>query len=129
SGATVAVDGDAGAVWVDPDDATLAELRAAREAQDQRMEAARSRAAEPAVTADGVQVEVVANVGTGADAVRADERGAEGVGLFRTECMSIDRGRAPDEDEQQAAYRQVFEVFPDRPVVVRTLDVGGDKDV
>jgi phosphoenolpyruvate-protein phosphotransferase len=94
-----------------------------------RMEQAAAHADEPAVTRDGHRIEVVANIGNSDDARRARNAGAEGVGLFRTEFLFIDRGAPPSEDEQQAAYRAVFEVFGDDPVVVRTLDVGGDKNV
>jgi phosphoenolpyruvate-protein phosphotransferase len=128
-GVEVAVDGDAGTVWVDPDQPTLRALSLRRAELTAVRTEAESRADQPAVTTDGHRVEVVANIGNPADAVRADELGAEGVGLFRTEFLFIDRGAAPTEAEQFAAYRRVFEVFGSRPVVVRTLDVGGDKQV
>jgi phosphoenolpyruvate-protein phosphotransferase len=83
----------------------------------------------PAITRDGHTVEVVANVGGVEDARSALSHGAEGIGLFRTEFLFLERSELPSEDEQFEAYRQVFEVMAGRPVVVRTLDIGGDKAV
>ena len=128
-GTTLAIDGGAGKVWVDPDDETTARIRTIMHEQSRLRDAAQANAAEAATSRDGVTVEVGANVGGGGDARRAVASGAEGVGLFRTEFLFIDRGQAPSEDEQVAAYREVFEAMGERPVVVRTLDVGGDKDV
>jgi phosphoenolpyruvate-protein phosphotransferase len=128
-GVTLAVDGGAGSVWVEPDRSTLVALLERKAGDDARRALAERHAGEPAVTRDGHRIEVVANIGNPADAVRADELGAEGVGLFRTEFLFLDRATPPDEAEQYEAYRRVFEVFGDRPVVVRTLDVGGDKEV
>ncbi|GAD51633.1 LOW QUALITY PROTEIN: phosphoenolpyruvate-protein phosphotransferase of PTS system [Halarchaeum acidiphilum MH1-52-1] len=119
-GETVVVDGDAGEVVVDPDEDTVA-------AASQRTEAAiREEAVE---TVDGREVEVAANVGTPAELGPAAERGADGVGLFRTEFLFLDRESAPGEEEQYETYREAIETFPDGRVVVRTLDVGGDKPV
>jgi phosphotransferase system enzyme I (PtsI) len=129
TGDMVAVDGHGGTVWIDPDEATLHSLRGRRTAEAQARAQAEAHAHEPARSTDGVQIEVVANIGTAADAERADQAGAEGVGLFRTEFLFIDRGSPPTESEQYETYRRVFEVFGERPVVVRTLDVGGDKNV
>ncbi|NIA24247.1 MAG: phosphoenolpyruvate--protein phosphotransferase [Gammaproteobacteria bacterium] len=129
TGTTVAVDGDAGLLYIDPDTEQLAALREQYERQARLLTVAAARASEPAVTVDGHRQEVVANIGSVADAERADRSGAEGVGLLRTEFLFIDRGTLPTEDEQYEAYRSILELFGDRPVVVRTLDVGGDKQV
>lgn len=129
SGVTLAIDGGAGKVWVDPDEETTSRIRSIMQDQARLREAAQAKADQAATSLDGVTVEVGANVGGGADAVRAVAAGAEGVGLFRTEFLFIDRGEAPSEDEQADAYREVFAAMGARPVVVRTLDVGGDKDV
>jgi len=119
-GQTVVVDGDAGEVVVDPSEETVA---AARERADAEIREERVS------TRDGRDVEVAANVGTPAELAPAAERGADGVGLFRTEFLFLDRDSAPDEDEQYEAYREALETFPDGRVIVRTLDVGGDKPV
>ena len=84
---------------------------------------------EPAITRDDLRVEVVANIGNAEDARRAIDNGAEGVGLFRTEFLYLDRDTLPGENEQIAAYRAVAEIIGERPLVVRTLDIGGDKAV
>jgi phosphoenolpyruvate-protein phosphotransferase len=86
-------------------------------------------AQEPVITPDGRRIEIVANIGGVADAANALRMGAEGVGLLRTEFLYLERATAPSEAEQQAAYREVLELMEDRPVVVRTLDVGGDKQL
>lgn len=85
---------------------------------------------QPSVTADGVRVELVANIGTPADAKVAVQHGAEGVGLFRTEFLYMGRDQLPSEEEQFQAYKEVVETFGrDKPIVIRTLDIGGDKEL
>ena len=82
----------------------------------------------PAVTQDGHQVEIVANIGSLKDAEEAVALGTEGVGLLRTEFIFMERSKAPTEDEQTGIYRSIAEVLgPDKPMIVRTIDVGGDK--
>lgn len=81
----------------------------------------------PAVTLDGIRVPLFANAGLISDVVPSLRHGAEGIGLYRTEFPFMIRGRFPGEEEQRAIYRQVLEAFAPKPVVVRTLDVGGDK--
>jgi phosphoenolpyruvate-protein phosphotransferase len=126
-GETVIVDGAEGVVVVAPDTAA----RAAWE--DRRREASERRAARaalrdlPAQTTDGHRIEVAANVGSLDDVTEALRQGAEGVGLFRTEFLFMQRDAAPGEDEQFDVYRAAAEVMAPRPVIVRTLDVGGDK--
>ncbi|MGQ4555092.1 phosphoenolpyruvate--protein phosphotransferase [Halobellus sp. GM3] len=119
-GADVVVDGTEGTLIVDPDAETL-EAAASDEDVEIREEAVE--------TADGTPIEVAANVGTTADLAPAAERGADGIGLFRTEFLFLDRESAPTEEEQYEAYREALEAFPDGRVVVRTLDIGGDKPV
>ena len=79
------------------------------------------------MTQDGHQVEVVANIGDVESAEEALEYGAEGVGLLRTEFLYLNRESGPDEGEQFEAYRSIAEVMGERPVIIRTLDIGGDK--
>ena len=126
----VAIDGEAGEVLIDPDAAAKAGLTgraAALEARRARAAAARGR---PGATADGERVLLVANIGNPDDAPRALEMGAEGVGLFRTEFLFMQRQVPPTEDEQVTAYQRAFEAFgPERPVVVRLADIGGDKGI
>ncbi|XXY45083.1 phosphoenolpyruvate--protein phosphotransferase [Sorangium sp. So ce269] len=110
-----------------PTEAELDGYRArlgARQALRERQEAA---AAERAVTRDGVRVAVLANIASADDARKAVRLGAEGVGLLRTELMFFDRAAAPTEAEQTAAYQEIADALGERPLVIRTLDVGGDK--
>jgi multiphosphoryl transfer protein len=123
-GAVLDVDGTAGTVVADPPD--LAERREVIEA------AARQRAREWELAAAPVQVEgrairVAANIGSVAEARAAVAAGADGVGLLRTELLMLDCPQLPDEDAQTAQLTEIFEVLGDRPVVVRVLDLGGDK--
>ncbi|MEZ3165504.1 phosphoenolpyruvate--protein phosphotransferase [Halorubrum sp. RMP-47] len=119
AGETVLVDGDAGTVVVDPDEGRrAAALESGPDAIRERVE-----------TADGRPVEVAANVGGEAELAPAAERGADGIGLFRTEFLFVDREAAPTEEEQFEAVTAALSAFPDDRVVVRTLDVGGDKPV
>jgi phosphoenolpyruvate-protein phosphotransferase len=86
-------------------------------------------AQQAAITLDGVQVEVVANVGAPADAQIALDRGAEGIGLLRTEFLCLDHESAPTEDEHLDAYLSILNCMQERPVVIRTFDIGGDKQL
>jgi multiphosphoryl transfer protein len=125
-GTLLIVDGDAGRVFLEPDAALVAAYT--RKAEEAAAHARRRAATSgPALTRDGRHVEVAANVGSVADARTAVANGAESVGLFRTEFLFLDRAQAPDEDEQFAAYRAVAQALDGRPLIIRTLDVGGDK--
>ena len=129
SGTMLIIDGTAGTVIVDPDETTLNDYRAQQEAYLKRMDQALALAQEPAVTQDGVHVEVVANIGSVAEAAPAVEQGAEGVGLLRTEFLFLQGDTLPSEDEQYAIYRAIADVFQQQPLIIRTLDVGGDKEI
>ena len=128
-GTTILVDGSAGRVVVDPP-SSLVE-RYGREAAAHRGRAAEliERARRPAVTTDGVRVEVGANIGRVEDALEAVRYGADAVGLLRTEILFLDRAAPPDETEQTAAYLSIAQALDGRRLTVRTLDVGGDKPV
>ena len=123
------VDGERGEIVAHPDEATRQEFEARHHKAAIRAEAESKVAHEPAITQDGHQFEIVANIGSPQEASFALEQGAEGIGLLRTEFLYLDRKTAPDEEEQLAAYDQILDVMEDRPVVVRTLDVGGDKEL
>ncbi|MGA3248591.1 MAG: phosphoenolpyruvate--protein phosphotransferase [Paraburkholderia sp.] len=126
---TVALDGAQGQVWFDPSPELQADF-AARIAQDRRRHAALSVYRDVApVTRDGRHIEIAANLGSLTEIDVALEAGAMGVGLFRTELLFMDRRTLPDEDEQYNVYSRLAEAFHPRPVVIRTLDVGGDKPV
>ena len=124
----IAMDGATGEIALDPQADRLAEFAARAEALSEARAAAAALRDRPCATADGERVVLLANIGSPADAPRALEAAAEGVGLFRTEFLFMKRQTAPTEAEQVAAYRAVFEAFgPDREVVVRLADIGGDK--
>ena len=127
TGTAIAIDGAAGVLLVDPDAATAAAFAAQRQAELAARSAAFAGAQVQAHTVDGKHVEVVANLATAADAPVALQAGAEGVGLLRTEFIFQDRADPPSEEEQYAIYREVAEAMAGRPVVIRTLDIGGDK--
>lgn len=127
AGMALAIDGAAGALILDPDAETTATFAAQRQADLGARSVAFAGAQASAHTADGQRVEVVANLATAADAQGALQAGAEGVGLLRTEFLFQERTEPPSEEEQYAIYRQVAEAMAGRPVVIRTLDIGGDK--
>lgn len=127
NGIQVIVDGTAGEVLIEPDTATIAKYSRQAQLLSQVREDAFKSTHQPANTLDGMRVEVVANIGNLENAAEALEYGAEGVGLLRTEFLFLDREAAPDEDEQTAVYRSIMDLMEQRPVVVRTLDIGGDK--
>jgi phosphotransferase system enzyme I (PtsI) len=126
-GELLIVDGVQGLLVVNPDPAVLAEYRA----RQTQLKAARQRLKllkkTPATTLDGTPIELFANIELPQDTPEAIEAGAEGVGLFRTEFLFLNRKDLPSEDEQFEAYRQVVQAMQGRPVVLRTLDVGADK--
>jgi phosphoenolpyruvate-protein phosphotransferase len=126
----VAIDGESGEVEVNPSQAdlqALADRQAVRGARDRAAAALRGK---PAATLDGQRVALLANIRSPADAARALEVGAEGVGLFRTEYLFLRRHSPPGESEQAAEYRRAMQAFgPSRPVVVRLADIGGDKSI
>ena len=127
NGAQVIVNGTTGEIVIEPDVATIAAYRQQARTFAQSQSEAQEKAREPATTADGKQVEVVANIGAPDEAAGALAYGAEGVGLLRTEFLFLDRDTAPDEDEQAAVYSAIMMTMGQRPVVIRTLDIGGDK--
>ena len=127
--AVAVIDGDSGEVVFEPDAAAASRLEGRRAAADQAARQALEEASLPAVTRDGVEVTLLANIGTPAEAERAVALGARGVGLFRTEFLFVERPAAPSEDEQVAANRAVVDAFAPGPVTIRLLDVGGDKPI
>ncbi|MGI5164934.1 phosphoenolpyruvate--protein phosphotransferase [Spirillospora sp. CA-253888] len=122
-GTMVLVDGAAGTVRVDPTEAEVAEARAAAAARASALEGATG----PGATKDGRAVPLLANIGGPKDLDAALANGAEGVGLYRTEFLFLDRSTPPSDAEQEDAYRRVLEAFPEGRVVVRALDAGADK--
>jgi multiphosphoryl transfer protein len=126
-GAQLLLDGDAGTVWVEPDEELVLDFERRVRERETLAASARAAAAEPARTRDGRLVEVAANVGSVEDAAAAAANGADGVGLLRTEFLFLGRETLPDEEEQAAVYAEIAARLGGRPVIVRTLDAGADK--
>ncbi|MEH1965156.1 phosphoenolpyruvate--protein phosphotransferase [Nostoc sp.] len=126
-GTLMALDGESGRAWVEPESHILDLLAAKQEAWQTAQQEARATAHQPAITLDGRQVSVFANIGSISDVQAAVANGAEGVGLLRTEFLYLDRTSAPTEEEQLAVYQAIAQVLDNRPLIIRTLDVGGDK--
>ncbi|MEH2354756.1 phosphoenolpyruvate--protein phosphotransferase [Nostoc sp.] len=126
-GTMMALDGESGRAWVEPESDILNLLAAKREAWQIAQQEARATAHQPAITRDGRQVSVFANIGSINDVQVAVASGAEGVGLLRTEFLYLDRTSAPTEEEQLLVYQAIAQVLDNRPLIIRTLDVGGDK--
>jgi phosphocarrier protein FPr len=126
-GEMLAIDGAHGQIVIAPDVETVEAYRAAHMALDEERVASWRAAQRPSCTRDGLRVEVVANLSYAADAALALAAGAEGVGLLRTEFLFQDRSTPPGEDEQFELYRLVAEQMQGRPLIIRTLDIGGDK--
>ncbi|WP_448124628.1 phosphoenolpyruvate--protein phosphotransferase [Pseudomonas veronii] len=127
AGTPLLLDGQRGRLHVDADAATLQRASVERDTREQRLQAASAQRHQPALTRDGHAVEVFANIGESAGVASAVEQGAEGIGLLRTELIFMAHPQAPDEATQEAEYRRVLDGLDGRPLVVRTLDVGGDK--
>ena len=127
TGDAVVVDGNDGTVIAAPDEAVVEEYARRKEAYEAERAELRLLTGARSVTADGRAVRLFANIGSPGDAKRALGYGAEGIGLYRTEFLFMDADAMPDEDRQFTAYRQVLEEMRGGPVVIRTLDIGGDK--
>ncbi|MCQ4307931.1 phosphoenolpyruvate--protein phosphotransferase [Pseudomonas stutzeri] len=121
------LDGERGELLVAPSAAQLADARSERAEREERKRLANERRMEPAITRDGHPVEIAANIGAAGETVEAVALGAEAIGLLRTELVFMNHSLAPDQPTQEAEYRRVLEALEGRPLVVRTLDVGGDK--
>ncbi|WP_213996121.1 phosphoenolpyruvate--protein phosphotransferase, partial [Tepidanaerobacter syntrophicus] len=128
TGDTVIIDGNEGAVYVNPDEETAKKYEKLKQDYLNKVKELKQLKDLPAETSDNAKrVEISANIGTPKDVKGALENGAEGVGLYRTEFLYMDRQSLPTEEEQFDAYRQVVEKMAPRPIIIRTLDIGGDK--
>ncbi len=129
NGAICILDGSSGRLYVAPTDADLKSAEAFQVDLLHRRDAEFETRYQPAITTDGHRVEIVANIGKAAEAAAAVEAGAEGVGLLRTEFLFLERQSAPTEEEQFAAYSAMTKALNGLPLIIRTLDIGGDKVV
>ncbi|WP_026891747.1 phosphoenolpyruvate--protein phosphotransferase [Lacrimispora aerotolerans] len=128
-GADLVLDGSDGTVFINPDESVKAEYAAKREAFLKEKKELEQYIGKPTITKDGVTVELVANIGKPEDVEKVIQYDGEGVGLFRTEFLFMDRTAMPTEDEQFEAYKRVASALNGKPVIIRTLDIGGDKEI
>jgi len=128
-GQEAALDGMNGLVWIKPSKKTRTKLEEQSEIWQSIQEEARKRSLEQAATQDGKRIEVAANIANPSQAADSLTYGAEGVGLFRTEFLFMERDSAPTEDEQYKAYATAAANLEGRPLIIRTLDIGGDKPI
>lgn len=129
NGHVIVLDGSEGIVYVDPDQAVVDEFAAKREKFLKEKKELEQYIGRPTVTKDGVHIELVANIGKPEDLEKVLQYDGEGVGLFRTEFLFMDRTAMPTEEEQFEAYKAVAEGLKGKPVIIRTLDIGGDKEI
>lgn len=128
-GDQVVLDGEEGIVIVHPESSDIEEYKAKREMFFQDKKDLEQYIGQPTITKDGVTVELAANIGRPEDVEKVLQYDGEGVGLFRTEFLFMDRSTMPTEDEQYEAYKKVAESLEGKPVIIRTLDIGGDKEI
>ena len=127
NGDTVVLDGSKGEAIVNPDEATVKEFEKKFADYAAEKELLKAYKGKPSQTKDGVKVELVSNIGKPEDADKVVE--CDGIGLFRTEFLFMDRDSVPTEEEQFEAYKKVAETMKGKPVIIRTLDIGGDKAI
>lgn len=123
------LDGESGNLYPDPSDADLTTAKSAQQDLQSIRDAEKLACYQPAILVDGHRIEVVANIGAAIEAEQAVNAGAEGIGLLRTEFLFLNRSEPPSEAEQFAAYAQMTQALNGLPLIVRTLDIGGDKSV
>lgn len=126
---TAIVDGTEGDVYINPDGEVISQYVIKREEFVKAQAELKNFLGKKTVTADGTEVELFCNIGTPKDAKKAVECDGEGIGLFRSEFLFMDRPHLPTEDEQFEAYKEAVETMKGKTVIIRTLDIGGDKDI
>ena len=129
NGDEIILDGSEGVVYVNPEASVTAEYTAKREVFLKEKKELEQYIGKPTVTTDGVPIELVANIGKPEDVEKVLQYDGEGVGLFRTEFLFMDRTSMPTEEEQYEAYKKVAVDLNGKPVIIRTLDIGGDKEI
>ncbi len=128
-GAIIVIDGDEGSIHRDLKDGELVQYKAELEKQEKMKEKLLHLKDSETITKDGRKVEIYGNIGSPQEAKIAFENGAEGIGLFRTEFLFMDRDKIPSEEQQFEAYKEAAINMKNRPVTIRTLDIGGDKEI
>ncbi len=127
NGTFIVMDGRTGRMIVEPEPETVNQYQQVKAQRESQLQVLKAAAEKDAHTANGRRVEVAANIGEVSSAHDAVEHGAEGIGLLRTEFLYLEDVQPPSEEKQYQIYREIFEVMGTRPVIVRTLDIGGDK--
>ena len=126
---TAIVDGTEGDIYINPEGDVLTKYIRKREEFIRKQEELKHFLGKPTLTADGKKLDLFCNIGTPKDARKAIECDGEGIGLFRSEFLFMDNNHLPTEDEQFEAYKEAVEIMKGRTVIIRTLDIGGDKDI
>lgn len=121
------IDGDQGIIIIDPSDDVVAEYESKLKEQNEKRERLKEVKDKEAITTDGKKVEVSANIGNIEDLKAAIENGCDGVGLFRTELLYMENDHFPTEEEQFEVYKEATQMLGEKPLIIRTLDIGGDK--
>ena len=128
-GDEIILDGETGEIFLQPDESLKAEYEAKQAVYLKEKEELKKYIGKETITKDGVKIETAANIGRPEDVDRVLSYDAEGIGLFRTEFLFMDRTAMPTEEEQFEAYRKVAVAMDGKPVIIRTLDIGGDKEI
>lgn len=126
---TAVVDGTEGVVYINPDGEIVSKYVIKREEFIRAQAELESFRGKETLTADGIKLELFCNIGTPKDAKKAIECDGEGIGLFRSEFLFMDKSHLPSEDEQFEAYKEAIEIMNGKTVIIRTLDIGGDKEI
>jgi phosphotransferase system enzyme I (PtsI) len=129
NGDLIVFDGEEGVIYVNPEEEIVKLYEGKKEEYNKSQKELSLLIGKESITIDGVRVELAANIGTPKDLNSVISNDGEGIGLFRSEFLYMDRKSAPSEEEQYAAYKEVAEEMKSKPVVIRTLDVGGDKEL
>ena len=125
----ILLDGESGEVIILPTEDEKKEYTGKKKKYDENKELLKKYLTLPSVSKDGKKVEIAGNIGSPEDVKKVIENGGEGIGLFRTEFLFMDRDCMPTEEEQFESYKQVGEAMNGKPVIIRTLDIGGDKEI
>ncbi len=129
NGDFIIINGDSGEIFINPTQELIDHYKEKRAKFETQMNAFERLKNEPTMTVDGIRIEIAANIGTPQEVKQVLENGAEGIGLYRTEFLYMERNSLPTEEEQFEAYKTVLEKMEGKPVVIRTLDIGGDKQL
>lgn len=128
-GDEIIFDGETGEIFINPDLSLKEEYDDKRISYEEERNVLKQQIGRPSITKDGIRVEIAANIGKPEDVERVLSYDGEGIGLFRTEFLFMDRTKMPTEEEQFEAYRSVAAAMQGKPVIIRTLDIGGDKEI